>query len=184
LEGGAPQWLAAAAVRGSPAPPCSVASAMGLAERPAAQCAARALSAPFRCVTGPHRKHWDFFTDLVERTREPFALLRYVDGERMILQGTPVGSGTQAGSEDKWWYDGGDSALARDMGAGLRGFYGEPVFYAVATPNDDEVGLRWYMQRMEAGCGQLTCASRRAARRRAAPPLPPSRGWRAMCAPF
>jgi hypothetical protein len=159
LLGDAPRWSAALAVRGAPAPPCSVAAALRLSGEPAAQCETRALTAPFRCVIGPHRKHWEFFTALVEKTREPFALLRYVDGERMILQGTPVGSGTQAGSEDKWWYDGGETALARDMGAGLKGFYGEPVFYAVATPNDDEVGLRWYLQRMEAGCGQLTYAN-------------------------
>jgi hypothetical protein len=45
------------------------------------------------------------------------------------------------------------------MFEGLRGHYGQPVFYAFASPQDDEVGLRWYMERTEAACGQITYAN-------------------------
>lgn len=77
----------------------------------------------------------------------------------MILQGTPVGQSTQAFSEDKWSYEGGASRLQLDMSAALTGHYGEPVFYAFATPQDDEHGLRWYLERTEATCGQITLAN-------------------------
>ena len=45
------------------------------------------------------------------------------------------------------------------MAAGLLGHYGEPVFYAFASPQDDEHGLRWYLERTEATCGQVTYAN-------------------------
>ena len=103
--------------------------------------------------------HWDFFTTSITHTREPFALMRYVDGERMILQGAAVSTSTQAFSEDKWSFEGGASALQADMLASLSGHYGEPVFYAFASPQDDENGLRWYLERTEATCGQITLAN-------------------------
>jgi len=108
---------------------------------------------------GTHAGHWDYFTKLVGGSTAPFALLRYVDGERMILQGTQVSSSSQAGSEDKWWYDGGETILAQDMAAGLKGHYGEPYFFAFASPQDDDAGLKWYMERTEAQCGQITYAN-------------------------
>ncbi len=156
LTGAAPVWTAARAVRAVPPPPCSVAAAYGAGPE---ACEARPLAIPTRCVVGRHVDHWDFFTTSITHTREPFALMRYVDGERMILQGTAVGTGTQAWGEDKWQWEGGASRLQRDMGAGLRGHYGEPVFYAVAAPLHDEHGLRYYLDTMEATCGQLTFAN-------------------------
>ena len=154
--GGRTVWTAALSVRGRFPPACSVRSAFGVSET---QCSKGAPSLSTRCVIGTHRAHHDFFTRLVRDSKEPFALLRYVDGERMILQGTKVGTSSQAASEDKWWYEGGETRLAKDMDAGLRGHYGEPYFFAFASPADDEVGLRWYMERTEATCGQITYAN-------------------------
>ena len=155
-EGGRPAWPVARSVRGWPAPACGAASAFGAS---ALTCAAQPLALPTRCIVGTHRAHWDFFTTAVQGSQEPFALLRYVDGERMILQGTQVPSSSQAGSEDKWWYEGGQTQLARDMEAGLRGHHGEPYFFAFASPQDDDEGLRWYMDRTEATCEQITYAN-------------------------
>jgi hypothetical protein len=155
--GAAPVWLASLDMRAVPPPPCSILHAFqGV---PQEACQHRQVSIPTRCVVGRHEDHWQFFVKLVSETAEPFALMRYVDGERMILQGTPVGTSTQAFSEDKWSWSGGESRLATDMAAGLRGHYGEPVFYAFATPQDDEHGLRWYTERTEAACGQITLAN-------------------------
>ena len=153
-----PSWSAARDVRGNPAPPCSIATAFGVDD--ASQCdPTKTISVPTRCVVGRHEDHWDFFSTLVRDTREPFALLRFVDGERMILQGVAVGTSTQAFAEDKWSFDGGSSRLQTDMLDALRHHYGEPVFYAFATPQDDEHGLRWYLERTEATCGQITLAN-------------------------
>lgn len=149
-------WTAAMAVRGLFPPACSVAAAFGAT---AAQCTSGAPTLSTRCIVGTHRSHYTFFQSLVKGSVEPFALLRYVDGERMILQGTQVTSSSQAGSEDKWWFEGGESQLGKDMAAGLKGHYGEPYFFAFASPADDEAGLRWYMDRTEATCGQITYAN-------------------------
>jgi hypothetical protein len=151
-----PAWLLSRSIRGWPAPACAAAAAFGASS---AQCAAAALALPTRCIVGTHRAHWDFFTRAVSSSTAPFALMRYVDGERMILQGTQVSSSSQAGSEDKWFYDGGETQLARDMAAGLLGHHGEPVFYAFASPQDDDAGLKWYMERTEATCEQVTYAN-------------------------
>jgi hypothetical protein len=153
----APAWSAALSLRGVPAPPCSVAHAYGpLAP---SQCSHTVIAVPTRCVVGRHEDHWQFFVNMVTRTRAPMALLRYVDGERMIMQGATVGTGTQAWGEDKWQWEGGESRMARDMAAGLKGHYGEPVFYAFASPRDDEHGLRYYLDNTEATCGQITYAN-------------------------
>ena len=153
-----PAWSAARDVRGNPALPCSIASAFGVSDT--SQCdPTKTISVPTRCVVGRHEDHWDFFSTLVRDTREPFALLRFVDGERMILQGVAVGTSTQAFAEDKWSFDGGESRLQKDMLEALHHHYGEPVFYAFATPQDDEHGLRWYLERTEATCGQITLAN-------------------------
>lgn len=151
-----PVWTAAKAIRGVPAPPCSVAASYHVAPQ---ACQTSPISVPTRCVVGRHEDHWNFFTNMVTTTQAPMALMRFVDGERMILQGTPVGTGTQAFGEDKWSWEGGDSRLAKDMGAALTGHYGEPVFYAFASPRDDEHGLRYYLERTEATCGQITYAN-------------------------
>jgi hypothetical protein len=154
--GAPPVWSAALAVRGVPPPPCHVASAFGATP---ATCANSPIAVPTRCVVGRHEDHWNFFVNMVTGTRAPMALMRYVDGERMIMQGTEVGTATQAWGEDKWQWEGGDSKMARDMKAGLKGHYGEPVFYAFASPRDDEHGLRYYLDNTEATCGQITYAN-------------------------
>jgi hypothetical protein len=156
LTGAAPVWPTARTMRAVPPPPCSVAAAFGVGPE---ACEQRPLAIPTRCVVGRHFDHWDFFTTAITLSREPFALMRYVDGERMILQGTPVGTGTQAWGEDKWQWEGGASRLQQDMLAGLKGHYGEPVFYAVASPMHDEHGLRYYLEAMETTCGQITFAN-------------------------
>lgn len=154
--GARPVWSAARAIRGKVPPPCVATDAFGFGD---AECVTGNLAIPTRCIVGRHADHWDYFTSLVRGSRAPFALLRFVDGERMILQGQNVHTGMQAFSEDKWSWEGGESRLAADMAAALQGHYGEPYFFAFASPQDDEVGLRWYMERTEASCGQLTYAN-------------------------
>jgi hypothetical protein len=140
------------AVRGLAAPPCAVAADAGA-------CLRGPPRLPTRCIVGRHEDHWNFFTTLMLRSREPFALLRFVDGERMILQGATVSTSTQAFSEDKWSWEGGASRLADEMAAALRGHHDEPVFYAFASPADDEAGLRYYLDKTEATCAQVTYAN-------------------------
>ena len=155
-DGLPPVWSASRAIRGVPAPPCSVVDSYSV---PRSQCSTSPIAIPTRCVIGRHEDHWNFFTHMISTTRAPMALMRFVDGERMILQGTSVGQATQAFGEDKWSWEGGDSQLATDMGKALQGHYGEPVFYAFASPQDDEHGLRYYLDRSEATCGQITYAN-------------------------
>ena len=150
--GAAPIWLASRDVRGMPAPPCSIARAFGV--RDPFACQRRTLAVPTRCIIGRHEDHWNFFATLLNSTREPFALLRYVDGERGIMEGSEV-----INFEDNWSWKGSASTLAAALFAGLRGHYGEPVFYAFASPLDDPFGLEWYLEHTEATCAQLTYAN-------------------------
>ncbi len=126
--------------------------------------AALPLALPTRCVVGTHAEHWAFFASLINSTAppyRPFALIRYGDGERTLLQGGPVSADTQAGEVDKWTWGGGDSLLARDMDAGLRsgGAGGSPLFVGFASPRDDEPGLRFFMSRAKPRCERVTFAN-------------------------
>ena len=162
--GGRPKWKAARVLQGQPAPPCSVIKGLSkildfdkdVINNTLEACQTAALRLPTRCIIGRHREHFDFFTNIVSESQEPFALLRLGDGERMILQGISVPKQSQAFGEDKWSWEGGDSLLARDMSAALRGHYGEAFFFGFASPDDDETGLRWYLEHTEASCEQIT----------------------------
>lgn len=55
-----------------------------------------------------------YFIDKIN-SGDNFALLRYGDGERMLMQGEPVGSSTQASKVDKWSFSGGKTIISEDL---------------------------------------------------------------------
>lgn len=49
-------------------------------------------------------EHFEFFKDKINK-KENFTFARYADGERLVLNNSPILQGTQAYNVDKWRYD-------------------------------------------------------------------------------
>lgn len=55
-----------------------------------------------------------YFIDKIN-SGDNFALLRYGDGERMLMQGELIGKTTQASKVDKWSFSGGKTKISEDL---------------------------------------------------------------------
>lgn len=78
---------------------------------------------------------WDFKQDMVDvfariDAGHKFALARYGDGERMLIDGQAVGMGSQAQVADKWTAPNGSTLLWQDLKATMD-IYGSQFIYAI-----------------------------------------------------
>lgn len=112
-----------------------------------------------KCIVGTFQEDWGHFAHLIVNTTWPFALARYGDGERLLIHGQQVSQSSQAFTEDKFYFDGGDSDLGRDLKWSLKGHYGQHYYYAFASPIDDAEGMKWYVQNTEQTCHFITYAN-------------------------
>jgi hypothetical protein len=112
-----------------------------------------------KCIIGSFGLDWDHINFMIENTTMPFAIVRYGDGERNLIQGKGIGQGTQAFSQDKFWFEGGDSELGTDLKWSLTGHFGQQFYYGFASPRDDGAGLHWYLEHTEQLCPFITYAN-------------------------
>lgn len=111
------------------------------------------------CLIGPHESDWKQLSTLLQDTSNYFAFVRYGDGERMLILGQGVDKGTQAFKEDKFWHEGGDSQIGQDLKQSLKGHYGQRYYYGFASPRDDALGLKWFLENTEQECAYITYAN-------------------------
>lgn len=112
-----------------------------------------------KCIVGGFLSDWDHIAHLLENTTIPFAIARYGDGERNLILGKEISQGTQAFTEDRFWFEGGESELGRDLAWSLTGHFGQQYYYGFASPIDDGAGLRWYLQHTQQLCPFITYAN-------------------------
>lgn len=95
---------------------------------------------------------------MISSFQRGFAFVRYADGEYSLMTGKKIGKDSQAFLVDKFWSEGGQSTIGLDLMEGLRGHYGEPYYYAFASPStiDDSSGLKWLLERTEQRCEFLS----------------------------
>ena len=116
---------------------------------------------PRQCVIGPHQRDYDFFRSKISLFTQGFAVVRYGDGEFNLMIGKRILKDSQAYLVDRFWSDGGQSTIGNDLMASLCGHYGEPYYYAFASPSttDDSSGLKWLLERTEQRCEFLSYAN-------------------------
>lgn len=73
--------------------------------------------------------------------------------------GKEIGQGTQAFTEDRFWFEGGESELGRDLAWSLTNHFGQQYYYGFASPIDDGAGLHWYLQHTQQLCPFITYAN-------------------------
>jgi len=112
-----------------------------------------------KCIIGTFGSDWDHIADLIWNRTVPFAINRYGDGERNLIKGLAISQSTQAFSQDKFWWDGGDSELGADLRWSLTGHFGQQFYYGFASPRDDGDGLHWYLEHTEQLCPFITYAN-------------------------
>lgn len=114
---------------------------------------------PRKCSVGTFQRDWTYIAELMRNGSQPFALTRYGDGERNLIYGKEVSKQTQAFQMDKFWFEGGESEIGKDLAWSLTGHFGQPFFYGFASPYDDAHGLRWYLENTEQHCSYITYAN-------------------------
>jgi len=112
-----------------------------------------------KCIIGTFDNDWDHVADLIWNRTAPFAFVRYGDGERNLIRGLAIAQSMQAFSQDKFWWDGGESELGADLRWSLTGHFGQPFYYGFASPRDDAAGLHWYLENTEQLCPFITFAN-------------------------
>jgi len=77
------------------------------------------------------------------------------------MTGMHIRKDSQAFLVDKFWSEGGQSDIGIDLMASLCGHYGEPYYYAFASPSttDDSSGLKWLLERTQQRCEFLSYAN-------------------------
>ena len=111
---------------------------------------------PRICVVGPHKQHYDFFSDAVTNWRHGFAFVRYADGENSLIRGEKIGKDSQAYLVDKFWSDGGVTQIGTDLKESLTGHYGEHYYYGFASAKEDPAGLLFFLQHAEQSCAFIS----------------------------
>lgn len=106
-----------------------------------------------RCTIGPLQRHWNRLVGLM-RKRIAFALVRFNDGEHLVLsrEGMVNIDGIHAEV-------GRDSVLRHDMLQVLRGHYGEPFFYGIASPRQFPDATKFLVRNIEQTCEYVTFAT-------------------------
>ncbi|MBI3462403.1 MAG: hypothetical protein HY000_04995, partial [Planctomycetes bacterium] len=83
---------------------------------------------------------------------QPFAFLRFGDGERAICEGRPI----QA--QDGWAFDGMPNQFAIDLNAALR--FNDPGYYiGISDSCCDRPSHEWYLKQITVPLGQVTFAN-------------------------
>jgi 2-polyprenyl-3-methyl-5-hydroxy-6-metoxy-1,4-benzoquinol methylase len=83
---------------------------------------------------------------------EPFAFVRYGDGERAICMGKPVETG------DGWSYRGGQSRFADELNASLQVALPD-FYYGISDGCCDQPARDWYLQQLRVPLEQVTFAN-------------------------
>jgi hypothetical protein len=78
---------------------------------------------------------FDKFWELINSNIN-FSFVRYADGEIMLINGTPVGTNTQAFEKDKWYSNGGVSKLGSDLDKCLSLDYSN-FYFAISSVTDN-----------------------------------------------
>jgi hypothetical protein len=112
---------------------------------------------PWKCVIGPYENDFEEILFYITSLK-PFALVRYGDGERMLARGEAIPTSSQAFSVDKFWFEGGESELGKDLLMSLKGQYDQPYFYAFVTPVRT-FELEWFLNNTEQHCAYITYAN-------------------------
>lgn len=112
-----------------------------------------------RKVVGSFASDWKRISDLLKNPNNFLAMARYGDGERLLIEGQAVGSGTQAWSVDRWKWSGGQSLIGKDLMWSLRGHRNQNFFYGFACPKSDAKGLENYLKNTEQGLDFVTFAN-------------------------
>lgn len=87
------------------------------------------------------------YTNRIFRDKIPTAWARYADGERMILENSPVGYGTQAFNIDKWSYNN-YQIFRTDLEETLHNM-DDNYFYATSCKCCDYPGFCYYNSKVE-----------------------------------
>ncbi len=112
-------------------------------------------SLPRRCIVGTFEEDWARITGFIQDGYN-FAIVRYNDGERMIINEEEISKATQAFEMDRFWFDGGESELGKDLAWSLTGHFGEAFFYGLPNPERERQGLAWYLEHTEQHCAFIT----------------------------
>ena len=78
------------------------------------------------------------------RAREPMVIYRFGDGERLLMNGSPVGPHTQAARVDRWQAPAGLSALGRDLATVVRDGRGPHAHFGISCPCCDPASYEYY----------------------------------------
>lgn len=87
-----------------------------------------------------------YFIDKIN-SGDNFALLRYGDGERMLMQGEAIGKSTQANKVDNWSFSGGKTKISEDLidSCSIRK---DNFYYGISCSCCDPKSKDFYLEKM------------------------------------
>lgn len=124
-------------------------------------CVTPAVNLSRPCIVGSYSDEWQRFASIISAQPssndwKPFALVRYGDGEFMLIRGDPIGQDTQAFQMDKFWHKGGHTQLGGDLLDSLQGHFGQAFYYGFGSPRFGSSYLPDLLVMAHANCWQIT----------------------------
>jgi hypothetical protein len=105
---------------------------------------------------GTFHSHFFYLAAQILDKTASLAILRYGDGELALINGTKVGSDSQAGQQDNWSWEGGVSKLGKQIYKGWKRHLGQNVYYGLPMyPHN----MWWIMKELETDVDHITYAN-------------------------